>query len=433
MEDSRRKSEFIKLLEIKTQQFEKFRDLETRTATENRSLLEENHMLLQENQNLRVNEGVLNGKIEVFKGHIEENEMDIMIFKTTEADLRKGLEELMNEKDGILHTLKEETDDKERIELEVYELREENFLLGDKVEALELENEIIRSEKLEELQEIERIKQVFQNNIEVKCKEIDDYKGEIAGFKEDINGYKEDLCGLNKDIEDIKGEVVGYKEEIDRCRKEIIDKSNDIDMLKQENESGRLEIEILRCEMNECKKEINLGKNKFEEISMENHKLLNENTQFSDEIKRISQENEDLKARNQAEILKLNDLLITIKEKIRERDRRIECLIRDNEAKEQELFRTAINLQEILNQSKEAFEELKLLENVKQENEKLKKSLETSNEENERINQLYKRLEYQANIMKANYRIKENEIKKVFEEKKLADLLKTKYLKQANM
>jgi len=369
-EENRRKNEQIRILEQKTLQIEKFRDSETRISLENRSLLEEN-------QAFRVNEEILKKDYGVLMNKFEEIQIDCALIKTSEDDYKRAFEEIKQESGLFLEKFRNLELEKEQLEVENFEIREENAGLEEKFEALMIENEIIICEKKECFDNFEREKGEFHNKLM-------------------------------------------------RFERELCEKKQEIEVFHEENSSFRLEIEVMRHDLSKYKEELSESKRKSEEIT-------NENKRISEVITKVSQENEDLKAKNQMEIVKLNELLIAIKEKIRERDSKIEVLLKENEAKEQELFRTAINLQEILNQSKVAFEELRMVEDVKKENEKLKNSLDISFEENERLNDLYKKLEYQSNIMKANYKIKENEIRKAVEEKKLAELMMNKYSRQTVM
>lgn len=327
----------------------------------------EKKSLLEENSQLL-------SKVKTFKENLEEQEIDIVYLRSLDGENKKNLEELRRENSILQEQIQEFENDKERLEVEMFEIKEENICLNDKLEAMVIENDIIKEEKAEILEKYEKLSKEFH----IKEQSFSSKMKEMNGVINNLNNEKQ---LLQQKIDCLQNELFGFKQEL-----------NDL-------------------------------KNK-------NEKILFDNGNLQKELSNLHQINAEIKAQNEAEINKLNILLLTIKEKIKERDRKIEFLIKENEAKEQELFRTAINIKETLQQSKAAFEELKTLETLKKENEKLGVSLKAANEENERLNDLYNKLEYQSNIMKANYKIKEEQMHKVIEEKKLAELMNSKYVKQ---
>lgn len=356
-EESKRKTEIINILELKALHTT---NIESQISKENKSLLEENSLIKI--------------KMDDLKNVLEEQEFDLVYLKNMEIENQKKNEDLENEILNLQVKLKDIEEENDKNEIELFEIKEENISLNDKLEALTIENDIIKAEKIEEIEKSEKMKEEME------------YKNKL--FSDTLK-----------------------------------DKNGKIDQLNHENDLQKQNIDFLQ-------KELFIFKQENHDLKSKNDILNQQNSNLSQEINNLNQINKELKLKNETEILKLNELLLTIKEKIKEKDKRIETLMKENEIKEQELFRTAVNLNETLNQYKTAFEELKTVDSLKKENEKLKDSLKVSNEENERLDSLYKKLEYQSNIMKANYRIKEVQTIKANEEKKLAELMSSKYLKQ---
>lgn len=488
-EESRRRNESLRVLEQRNN--ESFK-MESELSRDNRLLLEENNILKNKIDELERENEYQKCEKEVLLKNEEEKEIQIFELEEENQALNDKVEAFEIENELIRDEKRELLDQINKFEINAEEMKNEGRNMNLKLESfhneLEQKNKIIidlehvikikenelehKNKNIIDLELIIWNKEneledknksimdiglvVESKNVEIEQKnkqiasfefelhdktkllfikqdELNSKNGAISLLQEELNLKKQNISLLLEEVRKMNETMEQKDKTINYFNQELTKTNETLSLLQDELDQKNESIDAIQLEKQTISLEIDVLKQNIKLQQTKLDKNLEINNQLTEELEQVSIENAELKARNEAEIIKLNELLLTIKGKIMERDRKIEVLIKENEIKEQELFRTAINLQEVLSQSKKSFEDLKVLQETKQENEKLKKSLQYSTEENERLDDLYRRLEYQSNIMKANYKIKENQMRKVAEEKKLMELMSSKYSKQVEM
>lgn len=116
---------------------------------------------------------------------------------------------------------------------------------------------------------------------------------------------------------------------------------------------------------------------------------------------------------NDLEIQKLNDALGLIKEKIRDKDKKIDHLLKENQNKEEQIKSTVIQLKEVLEQHQDMFKEIEEINRLREDNkymsekfESLSDEVESFRNENKILNEKNDQMSYNLRVITTNYKVK---------------------------
>ncbi|CAI5689975.1 unnamed protein product [Oreochromis niloticus] len=411
------------------------------------NVMEENENLRQQVRELENENESLRKNIEELLKQLESSEDEKNIIRQYNKTLEQELTETINDCQKEMRTNEEALQEKMHRKQEEYEMEKLAFQL--KVEDLEIENQMFRSENdtamgsmCEFIQNFQKEKDKMRQQIQAHQTDTHDANATpetFKQFKDLFEEIKQEIESLNNQNQDLKQETVAKNMAVQEEVKELkcilqglTSFEHESNTIKQQNDALEQEVQELTKKLADCQKEMRQKEEALHEKMHRKHEEYEmEKLALQEKVEDVETDNQAYRLENDAAIRRMCEMNHNFEKEKKKMRKQIQALQND--------IREANETLETLIEFKELYEKLQQEnESLKNQNQDLKQEIEAKNiavqEEVQEIKSVLedlKSFEEESNRIKQQNNALEQEVQELT--KKLADYQKEMRQKEEDL